>query len=104
MIKLEKICKSYTEAGVKTEILKDISFEFPTTGFVFITGRSGEGKSTLLNIIGGLDKYTSGDIFVNNQKIDFSNDVFLDSYRNTYVGFIFQEFNLIDEYTVKKKY
>ncbi len=102
MIKLEKICKSYTEGDKKIEILKNISYQFPSSGFVFITGKSGEGKSTLLNIIGGLDRQTSGDVFFNNQKVDFSNDVFLDSYRNTYVGFIFQEFNLINEYSVKK--
>ena len=67
---------------------------------VFILGKSGSGKSTLLNVMGGLDKYDEGEIIIKGKSSkDFSQDDF-DSYRNTYLGFIFQEYNILDEFTV----
>ena len=67
---------------------------------VFILGKSGSGKSTLLNILGGLDNCDSGEIYVDSKKISNFKENDYDYYRNTYVGFIFQEFNLIEEYNV----
>ncbi len=98
MLNLNNIYKKYKNNS--NYALNDISIDFDNTGFVFILGKSGSGKSTLLNIIGGLDKYDSGSItFLGKKFSDFSN-IDYDSYRNTYVGFVFQEYNLIDDYNV----
>lgn len=101
MIELKNITKKYkSKKGLSTEALKGINLQFEENGLVFILGKSGSGKSTLLNILGGLDKYTSGDLIVNGKSSkNFSNSDW-DAYRNTYMGFVFQEFNLIDNYTV----
>ncbi len=80
--------------------LDDISLKFPKTGMVFILGKSGSGKSTLLNVLGGLDSFDSGEFYVKGTPVhNFKQNKF-DSYRNTYVGFIFQEYNILDEFTV----
>lgn len=101
MIELKNVTKTYkSKKGHITKALNNISIKFDDRGMTFILGKSGSGKSTLLNIIGGLDKYDSGDMVIlgkssNNFKIaDF------DSYRNTYVGFVFQEFNILEDYNV----
>ena len=101
MIRLEHITKIYqSKKGMKTIALSDISLDFESKGFTIITGKSGSGKSTLLNIIGGLDKYDSGNIIIlNKNSKDFTQEDF-DSYRNTYVGFVFQEFNILEDYNV----
>jgi len=100
MLQLKKVNKFYNTKNQKNHILKDISLNFKNHGLVFILGKSGSGKSTLLNIIGGLDNADSGEIIFLNKNINkFSNEE-MDSYRNNYVGFIFQEFNLIEDYTV----
>lgn len=100
MLQLKKVNKFYNTKNQKNHILKDISLNFKNYGLVFILGKSGSGKSTLLNIIGGLDNADSGEInFLNKDINKFSNEE-MDSYRNNYVGFIFQEFNLIEDYTV----
>ena len=103
MLELKHIAKTYkTAKGVKTEALKDINLRFPQRGMVFVLGKSGSGKSTLLNIIGGLDQADAGEIIINGKSsADFKQSDY-DSYRNTYVGFIFQEFNLMEEYTIEK--
>lgn len=103
MLELKHIAKTYkTAKGVKTEALKDINLRFPQRGMVFVLGKSGSGKSTLLNIIGGLDQADTGEIVINGKSsVDFKQSDY-DSYRNTYVGFIFQEFNLMEEYTIEK--
>lgn len=89
IINLKKIYK--TKQGVKTHALNGISLKFPETGLVFLLGKSGSGKSTLLNICGGLDSPTEGEIIIKERSSkDFSQTDF-DSYRNTFVGFIFQE-------------
>jgi len=103
MIELVNLCKTYkTKNRKKTHALKNISLVFPDNGFIFITGKSGSGKSTLLNLIGGLDDITSGDVIINGNNLskfkvnDFAN------YRSTYVGFIFQDYHILDEFTVKE--
>lgn len=103
MLELKHIAKTYkTTKGVKTEALKDINLRFPQKGMVFVLGKSGSGKSTLLNIIGGLDHADEGEIIINGKSSKTFSQSDYDSYRNTYVGFIFQEFNLMDEYTIEK--
>ncbi len=82
--------------------LNDVSLKFPETGLVFILGKSGSGKSTLLNVMGGLDKADDGEIIINGKSSkEFSGNE-MDSYRNTYLGFIFQEYNILSDYTVKE--
>ena len=80
--------------------LKDVSLKFPEKGMVFILGKSGSGKSTLLNVMGGLDNYDDGEIIIKGKSSkNFSQSDF-DSYRNTYLGFIFQEYNILNEFNV----
>ncbi len=98
---LSKIYKAKNKGGVDTKALDDVSLSFAETGMVFLLGKSGSGKSTLLNICGGLDAPTSGEVIVKGKSSkDFSQTDF-DSYRNTYVGFIFQEYNILSEFTVE---
>lgn len=101
MIELKKITKIYeSKKKVKTIALDNISLNFSNKGMTFILGKSGSGKSTLLNIIGALDTKTSGNIIINNKNTDNWNEKAWDSYRNSAIGFIFQDFNLLDNYTV----
>lgn len=101
MLSVKNLTKVYkTKQGVTSTALDDLTFDFDRTGLVFILGKSGSGKSTLLNILGGLDQPTHGELIVNGRSSkDFSTADF-DGYRNTFVGFVFQEYNLIDAYTV----
>lgn len=103
MIELKNIQKTYKSKKAKNTVaLKDISIKFPEKGLVFILGKSGSGKSTLLNILGGLDKYDSGDLIINEKSTkNFSNKEY-DAYRNTHIGFIFQDFNLLENYSIEK--
>ncbi len=95
---LTKIYKSKTGESVKA--LDDVSISFPESGMVFILGKSGSGKSTLLNIMGGLDSYDSGEFIIKGKSSkDFGGSDF-DAYRNTFIGFIFQEYNVLDDFTV----
>ena len=97
-INLTKIYKP--KKGVPVRALDGITLKLPDTGMVFLLGKSGSGKSTLLNLLGGLDKYDGGDIIIKGvSSKDFKQQHF-DSYRNTYVGFIFQEYNVLEEFTV----
>ena len=97
--KLSKIYKSKTGTDVKA--LDDVSVSFPESGMVFLLGKSGSGKSTLLNICGGLDSPTTGEIIVKGRSSkNFSQSDF-DSYRNTFIGFIFQEYNILNEFSVE---
>ena len=104
MIELKNIYKSYkSKKGKDTLALNNISLTLNNKGMVFILGKSGSGKSTLLNVIGGLDKYDSGEMTIlDKSSKDFTQADF-DSYRNTYIGFIFQEFNLLEDYNVYEK-
>ncbi|MDO5014538.1 MAG: ATP-binding cassette domain-containing protein [Clostridia bacterium] len=101
MIELRGISKTYkTNRGKAVQALKNVSIQFPKTGMVFISGKSGCGKSTLLNIIGGLDKADEGEIIIKGKSSrDFTAADF-DSYRNTYLGFIFQDYNILEDFSV----
>ena len=103
MLKLKNVTKGYMQkSGVPIWALDNVSVDFPATGMVFLLGKSGSGKSTLLNVAGGLDSYDDGEIIVKGKSSrDFSGSDF-DSYRNTYIGFIFQEYNILQEFTVAK--
>ncbi len=103
MLEIRNLQKTYkSKKGGSTEALKGISLKFPDTGLVFILGKSGCGKSTLLNLLGGLDSFDGGEIIINDKSsIDFTAADF-DSYRNTYLGFVFQEFNIIMNFTIEK--
>ena len=96
MITVEKLTKVYkTKRGVKTVALDGVDLSFGNSGLVFILGKSGSGKTTLLNLLGGLDGPTSGTFAVDGKVIDNSEQKQLDEYRNKYIGFVFQEYNLI---------
>ena len=102
MIKLQNVIKMYmSKSGASTTALDGVSMEFPASGMVFVLGKSGCGKSTLMNIIGGLDSATSGELLVNDVAIKDYKSSDYDSYRSQYISFIFQEYNLLDEYDVK---
>ena len=101
MIRFVNVNKEYrSKKGQVTKALNDININLGNKGLVFIIGKSGSGKSTLLNILGGLDSKTSGKIYIDNKDIDSFREKDYDSYRNTYIGFIFQDFNLLEEYNV----
>ncbi len=103
MLEVKHLRKEYrTKNGVITKALDDVSLTFAETGMVFILGKSGSGKSTLLNVCGGLDRADSGEIIIKGKSSnEFSGQDF-DSYRNTYVGFVFQEYNILEEFTVEE--
>ena len=106
MISVRNLTKIYKikGKGERTDVvaLNNVSIDFPDTGLVFLLGKSGSGKSTLLNSIGGLDTFDSGEIIIKGKSSkDFKQSDF-DSYRNTFIGFIFQEYNVLEEFTVGK--
>ena len=103
MLKLTNVTKTYVSKKKKQKVnaLKDVSFELENTGMVFILGKSGSGKSTLLNLLGGLDSPTAGEIVVDGVSMKDFKQADYEGYRNGYVGFIFQEYNLLDEFNVK---
>ena len=100
MLKLKDIKKDYLSGDNTVHALKGISLEFRKSEFVSILGQSGCGKTTLLNIIGGLDRYTSGDLIINGKSTKDFKDKDWDSYRNYSIGFVFQNYNLISHQTV----
>ena len=100
MLKLQNIKKDYIVGDTAVHALKGVSIEFRGCEFVSILGQSGCGKTTLLNIIGGLDRYTDGDLFINGKSTKTYKDKDWDNYRNHSVGFIFQSYNLIPHQTV----
>ncbi len=102
MLELVNVKKLYQTKAGDTAALDDISIQFPKTGLVFITGKSGSGKTTMLNVIGGLDDIDEGEIIIEGKKFSEFSNADYDSYRNTFVGFIFQEYNLLPEYSVAK--
>ena len=101
MLETRNLCKTYKpKKGVPVMAVDHVSLRFPEKGMVFLLGKSGSGKSTMLNLLGGLDSYDDGEIIIKGiSSKDFSQQRF-DSYRNTYVGFIFQEYNVLEEFTV----
>ena len=100
MLQLKNITKVYKSGDEKVEALKGINLKFRESEFVSILGQSGCGKTTLLNIIGGLDRYTSGDLIINGKSTKKFKDRDWDAYRNYKVGFIFQNYNLIGHQTI----
>ncbi len=100
MLRLKNIVKTYEVGGQNVDALKGVSIAFRKSEFVSILGPSGCGKTTTLNIIGGLDKYSSGDLFIGGKSTKEFNDHDWDVYRNHRIGFIFQSYNLIPHQTI----
>lgn len=100
MLVLKNIAKDYLAGDSKVSALKDVNIEFRKNEFVSILGPSGCGKTTMLNIIGGLDRYTKGDLLINGKSTKEFDDYDWDSYRNHSIGFVFQNYNLIPHQTV----
>ena len=103
MLSVKNLRKVYKSKKAEEVVaLNNVSIDFPETGFVFLLGKSGSGKSTLLNAIGGLDKFDGGEIIIKGKSsADFTQADF-DSYRNTFIGFIFQEYNILENFSVAK--
>lgn len=100
MLQLKEIVKKYKTGDTEVEALRGVSLTFRNSEFVSILGQSGCGKTTLLNIIGGLDQYTSGDLIINGKSTKQFKDRDWDTYRNHSIGFVFQSYNLIPHQTV----
>ena len=100
MLKLTNIVKNYVSGNQTVSALKGVSIAFRPSEFVAILGQSGCGKTTLLNIIGGLDQYTSGDLIIRSRSTKNFKSKDWDTYRNHSVGFVFQSYNLIPHQTV----
>ena len=100
MLKLDNIVKVYETGGENVTALRGVSLSFRENEFVAILGHSGCGKTTLLNIVGGLDQYTSGDLIINGRSTREFRDGDWDAYRNHSIGFVFQSYNLIPHQSV----
>ena len=100
MLRIKNISKSYTTGDFTQKVLNNISLDFKNNEFVSILGPSGSGKTTLLNIIGGLDRYDSGDLIINNKSTKKFKAKDWDAYRNNCIGFIFQNYNLITHISI----
>ena len=100
MLQLRNIKKDYMVADTRVHALKGIDLEFRESEFVAILGHSGCGKTTLLNIIGGLDRFSAGDLIINGRSTRKFTDADWDAYRNHSIGFVFQSYNLIPHQTV----
>ena len=100
MLKLKEITKVYEMGETRVDALKGVSLCFRRNEFVSILGQSGCGKTTMLNIIGGLDRYTTGDLVINGKSTEEYKDKDWDTYRNHSIGFVFQSYNLIPHQTV----
>lgn len=103
MLTLKNLVKTYkTKGGEEVRALDGISIDFPEKGMVFLLGKSGSGKSTLLNVAGGLDIPDEGEIILNGTSSKNFTQTDFDSYRNTYIGFIFQEYNILNEFNIEQ--
>ena len=101
MLEIRNLTKIYRpKRGVPVLALDHVSMRLPSHGMVFLLGKSGSGKSTLLNLLGGLDRADEGEILIRGVSSHGFGQQHFDSYRNTYVGFIFQEYNVLEEFTV----
>ncbi len=100
MLKLKNIVKDYVSGDTTVHALRGVDIEFRKSEFVSVLGPSGCGKTTLLNILGGLDRYTSGDLIINGRSTKDFSDRDWDTYRNHSIGFVFQNYNLIPHQTV----
>ena len=99
-LQLKNIVKTYGTGEFEVRALKGVSLNFRKNEFVSVLGPSGCGKTTLLNIIGGLDRYTTGDLIIEGKYTKNYNDKDWDAYRNNCIGFVFQSYNLIPHQTV----
>lgn len=103
MLEITHVTKKYTNDKKEyITALDDVSLVFPDTGFVVVTGTSGCGKTTLLNILGGLDRPTIGEVRLDGVRIDDKDEKWWDFYRSSCLGFVYQDFNLLDNMTVKE--
>ena len=102
MLEIKNIKKIYKTGNFTQIALNDVSIKFRKNEFVTILGQSGSGKTTMLNILGGLDKYDSGDLIINGKSTKKFKDKDWDAYRNKSVGFIFQSYNLINHISILK--
>lgn len=100
MLQLKNVIKTYTTGDITQNALNDVSVCFRENEFVSVLGQSGSGKTTMLNVIGGLDRYTSGDLIINGVSTKEYTDADWDYYRNNSIGFVFQSYNLIPHQTV----
>ena len=100
MLMIKNICKQYITGDLKQTALNDVSLNFRDNEFVAVLGPSGSGKTTLLNVVGGLDRYDSGDLIINGISTKKYKDRDWDSYRNHTIGFVFQSYNLIPHQTI----
>lgn len=102
MIKLINVNKYYQSGNDKIHVINNLNYTFPDTGLIFILGPSGSGKSTLLNLLGGLDKPDSGEIWIENREISTFSKSEQTNYLNSYLGFVFQEYNILKDLTLKQ--
>lgn len=102
MIEIKNLTKTYKVENNKQHALNNVSFNLPSKGMVFVLGKSGSGKTTLMNLIGGLASPTSGQIIVDGNEISSFDEHQFNTYRNSHVGFIFQDFFLLENYTIKE--
>ncbi len=101
MLEIRNVTKIYhSKSGKSVTALDNLSVTFPERGMVFVLGKSGSGKSTLLNVIGGLDGYDEGEFIIKGKSSKSFAGSDFDAYRNTFIGFIFQEYNVLDDFTV----
>ena len=100
MLKLKNVSKFYYSKGVIASGFSRVNLELNMGEFVVITGESGSGKSTLLNVLSGLDTYEEGEMYINGEETSHYNEADFEEYRRKYVGNIFQNFNLVNSYTV----
>ncbi len=102
MLEVKDLRKVYkTKNGANVNALDGVTLQFPERGMIFLLGKSGSGKSTLLNVCGGLDSPTSGEVIVKGRSSKSFTGSDFDSYRNTFIGFIFQEYNILNEFSVE---
>ena len=100
-MRIIQVSKQYlSKQGVPVDALKNVSFDLPDTGMIFFLGKSGSGKTTLLHLLGGLDTPSNGEILYQGKSFSSFQTKDFDAYRNTYCGFIFQEYNVIYELSV----
>ncbi len=101
MLEIRNVTKIYrSKTGESVKALDNVSISFPESGMVFLLGKSGSGKSTLLNVIGGLDSCDGGEFVIKGKSSKNFRGSDFDAYRNTFIGFIFQEYNVLDDFSV----
>ena len=102
MIILKNVNKYYETGGEKVHAVRNLSVTFPNTGLAFILGPSGSGKSTLLNLLGGLDMPDDGEIWIEDREITSFSSKDRTNYLNSYLGFVFQEYNILKDLNLKQ--